>query len=292
MENQQAGKRIGARYFRSAFLILLALGAAALAWGYFTVLADPVVRRAKVGLADWPAGAPPVKLVLISDIHVIGPDMPPVRLARLVEGINALGPDLVLIAGDLVSDRRLSTRSYSTEESVAPLAKLRPRLATVAVLGNHDHWRDAEESRVALERAGIRLLDNEAVEIGPVALGGLDDAFTGYAEPEATISAMRELRGAKLLLSHSPDPFAKLPADIGLMVAGHTHCGQIVLPLIGPVASFSDYGDRYACGLIREGGKTLIVTAGLGASVLPLRIGVPPDLWLIELGPVRSGGAR
>ena len=94
------------------------------------------------------------------------------------------------------------------------------------------------------------------------------------------------------MLSHSPDPFADLPPDIGLMVAGYTHCGQVSLPLIGPIVSFSDYGKRYACGLIREGGKTLIVGAGLGTSMIPLRIGAPPDMWLIELGPVRPAAGR
>ena len=273
-------------------LVLLGLGAAGFAWGYATAVSAPVVRRATVQLADWPPGAAPLKIVLISDLHVVGPDMPPQRLARIVKRINALGPDLVLIAGDMVSDRRLSTRSYSTRESIEPLARLRPRLGTYAVLGNHDHWRDAGEAREALARAGIRLLDNEAVAIGPLALGGLNDAFSGYADPEATVAAMRSLPGARLLLSHTPDPFAKLPDDIGLMVAGHTHCGQIILPLIGPLASFSDYGDRFACGLIRESGKTLIVSAGLGASMLPVRIGAVPDMWLIELEPVRSAAER
>jgi len=69
------------------------------------------------------------------------------------------------------------------------------------------------------------------------------------------------------------------------MLAGHTHCGQIRLPFVGAVSTMSRYGQRYACGLIRENGRTLIVTAGLGTSGLPLRLGAAPDLWLIWLGP-------
>ena len=91
--------------------------------------------------------------------------------------------------------------------------------------------------------------------------------------------------GARILLSHSPDPFPRVPGDVGLMLAGHTHCGQIRLPLIGAVSTMSDYGDRYACGLVRENAKVLIVSAGLGTSILPLRLGAPPDLWLIRVGP-------
>ena len=273
-------------------LLLLTVGLAVGAFGYVTAVSDPTVRHARISLPGWPAEAPPVRALLISDIHVAGPDMPPERLGRIVRRINALRPDIVLIAGDLVSDRPVSTRLYSTEESIAPLRQLRPRLGTVAVLGNHDHWRSEEAVRTALRAAGILVLDNSAASVGPLAVGGLDDAFTDHDDPKGTVARMRDLPGAKLLLSHSPDPFANLPSDIRIMLAGHTHCGQISLPLIGPFATYSDYGNRYACGIIREGGKTLIVGAGLGTSMVPLRLGAPPDMWLIELGPVRSAAAH
>lgn len=266
-------------------LLLVALAIALAGWCYWTAVADPVVREASVGLADWPAGAPPVRAVLISDIHVAGPDMPPARLARIVARINALRPDIVLIAGDFVSDKRASTRHYAQAEAAAPLAGLRPRLGSFAVMGNHDHWRDGAGAHRALAAAGVRLLDNEAVAAGPLALGGLDDPFTGRDRPAATVAAMRRLPGARVLLSHSPDPFPALPGDVGLMLAGHTHCGQARLPFVGAVMTLSRYGQRYACGLVREQGRTLIVTAGLGTSGLPLRLGAAPDLWLIRIGP-------
>jgi len=218
-------------------------------------------------------------------VHVAGPDMPPARLERIVGQINRLAPDIVLIAGDLVSDKRTATRRYSHEEAVAPLAALRPRLATLAVLGNHDHWRDSAAARRALARAGIHLLTNDAVQIGPVAIGGLDDDYTGRSDLPATLAALRALKGPKLILSHSPDPFAEPAPDMFLMLAGHTHCGQIAPPLIGPLSTMSRHGRRYACGLVREGGRTLVVSSGLGTSVLPLRLGAVPDMWLVEVGP-------
>jgi predicted MPP superfamily phosphohydrolase len=211
--------------------------------------------------------------------------MPPRRLARIVARIEALRPDIVLIAGDLVSDKRLATRIYSLAEAVAPLARLRPRLGTFAVLGNHDHWRDAAEARAALRGAGITVLDNRAVRAGPLAVAGLDDEFTGHDDLAGTVIRLRRLPGAKLLLSHSPDPFPAVPADVGLMLAGHTHCGQIRLPLVGALRTMSEHGQRYACGRVDEAGRTLIVGAGLGTSMLPLRIGARPDMWLIRLGP-------
>ena len=267
-------------------LVLLTLiGLALLTGGYATATADPAVRRASIPLPGWPKGARPVRVLLISDIHVAGPDMPPSRLARLVGQMNALSPDLVMIAGDLVSDKRPSTRRYGLREAVAPLAGLRAPLGRIAVLGNHDHWRDAAEARAALAATGIRLLDNDAVAAGPLAVGGLDDAFTDQDDLPATLARMRALPGARILLSHSPDPFAELPADVPLMLAGHTHCGQLVLPLVGALETASDFGDRYVCGLVREGGRTLVVGAGLGTSIVPLRAGARPELWLLELGP-------
>lgn len=281
----------GMRWLR-AFGFLVACGLALLGWMYWSAVADPVVREAEIGLPDWPAGAPPVRAVLVSDIHVAGPDMPPLRLARIVEQINALRPDIVMIAGDFISDKRASTRRYELAEATAPLAALRAPLGIFAVMGNHDHWRDAAEAHRALTAANVRMLDNQAVRAGPLALGGLDDDFTGHADVAGTVAAMRGMAGARLLLSHSPDPFADLPADIGLMLAGHTHCGQIRLPWYGAIGTVSRYGARYECGLIRESGRTLIVGAGAGTSILPLRLGAVPDIWLIQLGPVRSGEAR
>ena len=274
--------------FRRLLLFLLLAGLALLAWMYRTATLDPIVRRAELRLPGWPHQQPPVRAVLISDLHVAGPDMPPARLARIVAQIDGLRPDLVLIAGDFISDRRLATRIYSDDEAVAPLARLQPRLGTFAVLGNHDHWRDADAAREALESVGVRVLDNDAAQAGPLAIGGVDDAFTAHDDLPATLEALRRLRGPRLLLSHSPDLFPVLPPDVRLMLAGHTHCGQIRLPFVGATETQSEYGQRYACGLIAERGHVLIVTAGLGTSIVPLRLGARPDLWLITLGPERQ----
>lgn len=269
--------------FRRLLMFAILIAAAGLAWGYAGAVADPEIRRASLALPGLPAGSPPLRVLLVSDIHVAGPDMSPERLTAIVATMNGLDPDLVLIAGDLISDRKVATRTYSLADAIAPLARLKPRLGTFAVLGNHDHWRDATEARHALAAARVTVLDNEAVQAGPLAIGGLDDAFTRHEDLAATVEAMRRLPGARLLLSHSPDPFPDVPSDIKLMLAGHTHCGQIRLPLVGALSTMSRYGERYACGLVRENGKVLITGAGLGTSLLPLRIGAPPEMWLIEL---------
>lgn len=266
-------------------LILVLLGLAATAYAYREATSTPRVRTARVALPGWPAGARPIRAVLISDIHVAGPDMPPARLARIVSQIDTLRPDVVLIAGDLVSQKMTSTRVYSMAQAIAPLARLRPRLGTFAVLGNHDHWADASGARAALAKAGVRLLENAAAVAGPLVIGGLGDDFTRRDDLPVTLVRMRSLPGVPILLSHSPDPFADLSGELALMLAGHTHCGQIAPWPLGPIVTESRYGLRYACGMVRERGRTLIVTAGLGTSGLPLRMGAPPDMWVLTLGP-------
>lgn len=268
----------------TAIATLAIAGVIALAIGYANAARDPVVRHAQVRLPGWPAHQRPLRIVLASDIHVAGPDMPPKRVGRLVGLINRLNPDVVMLAGDFVSDKRVSTHQYTVAEALAPLKGLRASLGSVAVLGNHDHWRNAIETRAALSRAGITVLSNNAIKSGPLIIGGLDDDFTGNADLRSTIGSMHRWNGPMILLSHTPDPFPEVPDKVRLMLAGHTHCGQIVLPWAGALATMSRYGDRYACGMVREGGKTLIVGAGLGTSLLPLRFGAPPDLWLIEVG--------
>lgn len=261
-------------------------GIAVLAWRH--TMGDPVVRRTIITTADLPAGSPPVRIALISDIHVAGPDMPPERLERIVTQINALRPDVVMIAGDFVSDKRTATHIYRPDEIIAPLAGLETRLGVVAAPGNHDHWYNLPGLAAELRRAGITLLSNEAEQVGPLAVGGLDDAYTGRDDVPATLSAMRGLSGPRIILSHSPDPFPALPPDFGLMLAGHTHCGQIAYPWGGAPAHLSDYGDRYGCGRVDERGNTVITGAGLGTSLIWIRLFARPEIWILEL---RAKGA-
>jgi predicted MPP superfamily phosphohydrolase len=273
------------RWFLRLLILLLVVGLAMAGFGYWTATRDPVVREAKVELRGWPKNQRPLRLLLMTDIHVQGPDMSPTRLLRIVEQANALAPDIVLMAGDFIGDRELRTHTYSAEEMAAPLAALRAPLGRFAVLGNHDHWNNAPAVYAALTGAGIKVLVNEAVRVGPLALGGVDDDHTSRSDLGRTLVGMQMAGGVPILLSHSPDPFPALPEDVPLMLAGHTHCGQIRLPWIGPLATASRHGKRYACGRYDERGRTLVVSAGLGTSVLPFRIGAVPDMWLIELGP-------
>jgi predicted MPP superfamily phosphohydrolase len=233
----------------------------------------------------------------MSDFHVEDPDMPPERVEAIIARANALHPDLVVAAGDFTSDKWIGTHSYSAREAVSPLARLTAPLGVFAVLGNHDLIRDADAARSALRAAGVHVLDYDAVEAGPIALGGLNDrhdkSFDEVVRGEQrTFLKMRSLPGARVLVAHGPDEFPVVPGDITLMLAGHTHCGQIVLPLLGPLFTGSDYGRKYVCGIVRENGRILLVNAGLGTSHIPVRLGAPPEMWLVTLAGPRTRGGR
>ncbi len=267
-------------------LLLVLVSAAVLAKGYWNATRDPVIRIATVAVADWPAGQPPLKLLLLSDIHVAGPDMPPQRLTRLVASFNRLRPDLVLIAGDLVSEKRSATHIYTAAEVVAPLAKLRAPLGVVVAPGNHDHWFEPDALRGELEKRGLRVLQNEAVKLGPLIIGGVDDDYSGHDDVPATLAAMDRLSpGVPLILTHSPDIVPDVKRPVAAIFAGHTHCGQIRFPFAGALTYVSRYGDRFACGDMTDNGQRVFVGAGLGTSLLPLRYNTPPDAWLVTLGP-------
>lgn len=282
-------KRRMVRKLAISIAVLIIAPAALFGWMYHLATSAPLVRRTVVETTGLTV---PVRVLLISDVHVAGPDMPPERLATIVATVNGLAPDVVLLAGDFVSDKRTATRTYASAAAIAPLRKLNARFGIFAVMGNHDHWRDADVIRRQLQLAGIQVLDNAHASAGPLTIGGVDDAFTGHDDLSKVIEGMASISRPRILLSHSPDVFPRVPAGVMLTVAGHTHCGQIRLPIIGAVSTMSEYGSRYACGRVDERGRTLIVSAGLGTSLLPLRLGAPPDVWLIELRPKRLAKRR
>jgi predicted MPP superfamily phosphohydrolase len=245
----------------------------------------PVVRQASVALPDWPAGAPPIRVALLSDIHIGNAAMDGTRLERIVDRVAAQHPDLVLIAGDLIAGASAETAVRVAPAIIAAFGRLRPPLGTIAVFGNHDVRTDREIVRRTLERAGVTVLQNSAIARGPLAVAGVGDVVTGQQDVAATWRQLRRLPGARIALTHSPEGIAGFPADAHLVLAGHTHCGQVVLPIFGTLDRIERM--RYWCGLYRDGARTVVVTAGLGTTGYTVRFGAPPDIWMLTLTPGR-----
>jgi predicted MPP superfamily phosphohydrolase len=271
-------RRPGRRWKLRVFLALLGLLIAAM---FGEAQRMPVLRETVVDLPGYPAGTGPLRVALLADTHMGGPDQSPARLARIVAAVNALHPDLILLGGDYKGEPKLPGFAYSREEGAAPLGALRAPLGIVAVLGNHDHWDDAAAWTRLLEAQGIAVLRNQAVRRGPVTIGGIDDAYSEHADLPATLAAARALGGPIILLSHGALPFKQNYGPLPPFLAAHTHCGQIALPVLGPVYLPYKHPIRYACGRYDEAGRTIIVSGGVGTSNLPLRLNAPPDYWLI-----------
>lgn len=264
--------------------LVLLLAAAVFLLALHAVLlggAAPVVRTLAVRLPGPPAGRRPLRLVLISDLHVARPGDTPARLRDTVARIDALRPDIVLIAGDVVASGALMAPT-PLRDILPPLSGLHAPLGIVAVLGNHDYPM-GERLPAQLRALGIAVLRNDVRRVGPFAILGIGDAFSRHDDVARTMARWRALGGTPIVLTHSPDVIPRLPAALHLVLAGHTHCGQVRLPILGAPSTASRYGQRYGCGVVRDGARISVISAGLGMSNLPIRIGAAPDLWLITV---------
>lgn len=269
------------RLFGKCVAAILLLASVMVIWGHINSRQDPLIRRARIALPHWPRGASPVRVLLMSDIHLGNWSMGVSRLNRIVDEANALHPDLVILAGDFLAG--YDNTPNRADRLIQPLSRLHAPLGVVAVSGNHDRSGDAAVVVQALTQAGATVLLDQAVRRGPLAIGG---AINGYDIRHliTTADQLRLIGGAPILIAHEPDDAAKRPIDMPLMLVGHTHCGQVVLPLIGPLTPGIVKDQRYLCGAVRDEPGMTIVTGGLGTSDAPFRFGAPPDMWLITLG--------
>jgi predicted MPP superfamily phosphohydrolase len=175
------------------------------------------------------------------------------------------------------------------EDTAAELRKLRAPLGVYAVLGNHDAWFDGPRVQQALESEGIPVLENRAVRLEHSGrafwLGGIADRWTGKPDVPGTL-AQTDLREPVVLITHNPDVFPDVPVRASLMIAGHTHGGQVRLPFYGTLVRASRISPNgYLEGLVEENGHSLYITHGVGTSIYPARFGVPPEIAILKLRP-------
>ena len=276
---------------RRRLLLLLAAGALVLgllvgAQGLVIEPASLEVHRSTLALPGWPARHAPLSVALLGDLHTGAPWQGVDELARVVETTNALRPDLVLLLGDYVIHGVVGGRFVPPEESAPVLGRLQAPLGVFAVLGNHDHWFDAARVRAALESAGVVVLEDQARRVeregGAFWLLGLKDWWESERDLPGALAQVTDTLPI-LAFTHNPDVFATLPDRFALVIAGHTHGGQVALPLLGRPIVPSRYGERYAVGHVVEQGRHLFVTTGIGTSIVPVRLGVPPEIALLEL---------
>jgi uncharacterized protein len=273
------------------------IGLSAAATGVYAAAIEPqglVVTRYALTPSGWPAGRR-LSVTVIADIHAGGPDMTLSHIRRVVDTANALKSDLVVLLGDYNATYRFASRVPNAMWA-AELARLTAPLGTWSILGNHDWWHDVADVRRALTGVHIPILENDAVLLGAEGhrfwLAGLGDQIA-YRLGQGRFRGVDDLPGTLaqvgtddpvLLLAHEPDIFPRVPSRVALTLSGHTHGGQIRLPLIWPAFVPSKYGARFAYGHVVEDDRHLIVSGGLGTSIVPARLGVPPEIVHIVLG--------
>lgn len=272
---------------RRLLAVLVALAVVAALLGYALAMQQPRVARYTVALEDWPAGQRPMRIVQISDLHGNWIDMPPQRISGIVAQANALQPDLIVMTGDYLGGETARWPRIPIGDFADLLAKLHAPFGVFAILGNHD---SATWAGWALNQHGIRQLYNESVDIGPLAIAGVADAGSVTSPQAALHRTLAHGRSGKplILLAHQPNYFRFNEGHYDLVIVGHTHGGQIKLPILG-ARSYSPFRDAHLRGLFKENGHVMIVSSGLGTSTFPMRFGVRPEI--VEVTLIGSQGA-
>ncbi len=256
-------------------------------------------------LPGWPEGLK-LKVAVLADIHACNPWMGLSRIRNIVDVTNALEADVILLLGDYVAGTTLVTSQVTSPQWAEVLAGLKAPLGVFAVMGNHDWWDDFGAQRrghgpviasQALTSNGIYVLENDAIRLekngAPFWIAGLGDqlAFTrrsrykvwkGIDDLDGTLAKVTD-DAPIILMAHEPDIFPKVPDRFSLTLSGHTHGGQVNLFGWTPLVP-SRFGSRFVYGHIVEEGRHLIVSAGLGNSILPVRFMRPPEIVVLDLG--------
>jgi predicted MPP superfamily phosphohydrolase len=254
-------------------------------WVFWLEPASLIVVEERISLR-WSARGS-VRIAILTDLHVGSPFNGIGKLREIVGRANAARPDVICILGDLVIQGVLGGRFVAPEDIAAELKRLRAAAGVFAVLGNHDAWLNHDRVRDALERNGIRVLEEKAARLetsaGSLWLAGISDLWTGRPDIASALAGVEEDGVPVLLLTHNPDVFPVVPDRVALTLAGHTHGGQVRVPFWGRPIVPSAFGQRFAAGHVVEGGRHLFVATGLGTSILPVRFRVPPAIAVVTV---------
>jgi predicted MPP superfamily phosphohydrolase len=292
------------RHFLRTFSGFGVAGVSTVAYGFSEPELQLHVTRYQVSPPQWPADFN-LKIAVIADIHACDPWMSLDRIQTIVDHTNALGADITVLLGDYVAGHRHVTRFIPADEWASVLAGLKAPLGVHAILGNHDYWDDRMVqldgqgetiARRALEASGIPVYENDVQRLSkagrPFWLAGLGDQLAyvparrfrpvrriGVDDLGATLKKVTD-DAPVILLAHEPDVANHVPSRVALQLSGHTHGGQVRLMGWSPA---SPSGQRLAYGHIRMN-SDIIVSGGLGCSIVPFRLGVPPEIVLVSLG--------
>lgn len=256
------------------------------------------VTRYRLQPRTWPSDLT-LKIAVIADIHACDPFMPADRIRRIAEIANAMKPDMTVLLGDFNGGHRFVTGPVMPNDWGEALSVLKAPLGVHAILGNHDWWHGAlpgmrgdqgESVRRALKAMGASVLENRALRLKkdgrPFWVAGLADqlahrigkrVFRGADDLNATLAQIRD-DAPIVLLAHEPNVFHRVPDRVAVTLCGHTHGGQVNFPIVGPVIANERFGQDLVYGHTVEGDRHIVISAGLGTSILPVRFMRPPEV--------------
>jgi hypothetical protein len=224
-----------------------------------------------------------LKIVVASDLHLY--IFQEKRLIDIINKINAQNPDIVLLLGDFVNGHSMIP-SISCNKITEYFKNINSKYGVYAIIGNHDIWYDKQKIINSIEKANIKILLNENINLcfnnKHLTLAGIDDFLAGYPNVN---KALKNSQNPIILMSHNPDIFPQITNNVDLILAGHTHGGQIVFKIFNKNFILyvpSKYGSKYAYGLFNDKNKTMYVTNGIGTSVLPIRFNCIPEIVVIN----------
>jgi len=243
-------------------------------------------------LPAWPAALDGLRVGVLTDLHCGMPHSGLGMAERAVAALNAEAPDLICLLGDFVDRHGRFARAVDPVALAARLGRLRAPRGVVAVLGNHDWYAGGRAVADALEDAGVRVLEDEAAPADePLWVAGTSDLrFRGGHVHRALARVPDD--APVLLLSHDPDLFPTVPARVSLTLSGHTHGGQVAIPLLRRPFVPSSYGERYVHRHVVEDDRRLYISSGVGTSGFPIRLGRPPEVVVLTLRGTSREGCR